>query len=80
MALIEDSRVGEWWDAISAATIHDPHWGPRLPRVDAAAVESAPATLVPLQPDPAVYEDFLATVTVDAGRVPRLLAGTPEPC
>ena len=64
MAFIEDSRVGAWWDAISAGTIHAHviH-----ARVDAATVESSPAILVPLQPDPAVYEKFLATVTVDAG-------------
>ena len=61
MALIEDSQVGAWWDTVSAATIAE-NGGP----LD-TAVESSPAILVPLRPDPAVYEDFLATVTVDAG-------------
>ncbi len=62
MALIEDSRVGAWWDLLRTVTIDKPH-----PHPAAAILESAPAILVPLQPDPSVYEKFLATVTVDAG-------------
>ncbi len=62
MALVEDSQIGAWWDTIHTATIDKP--GSPL---DAATLESLPAILVPLQPDPTVYEDFLANVTVDAG-------------
>ena len=64
MALIKDSQVGAWWDAIHAATIGEYQY---QPAPDAATVESSPALLVPLQPDPTVFDEFLATVTVDAG-------------
>ena len=64
VAIIEDSQIGAWWD-----TFHDkripPHLGYRY--ADIATLESTPASLVTLAPDPSVYEEFQGTVTVDAG-------------
>lgn len=64
MALIEDSQIGAWWDTFHNKLV-PPHIDYRY--VDAATLESTPATLVPLRADPSVYEEFLATVTIDAG-------------
>ena len=59
MAFIEDSRIGAWWDAISV--VED-----RL-KIPRAALESSPATLVPLEHDPAEYEWFHGRATLQAG-------------
>ena len=59
MAFIEDSRIGAWWDAISV--VEDRY---KIPR---AALESSPATLVPVEGDPAEYEGFHGRATLQAG-------------
>ena len=61
MALIADSQVGAWWDSINSATLDE--WR----GIDRAAVESSPAMLVRLEPDPAANKYLLAAVTVEAG-------------
>ncbi len=62
MALIADSQVGAWWEAINTVTRDEYGRG-----MDRAAVESSPAMVVPFVPDPTVNEDLLAAVTVEAG-------------
>lgn len=59
MALVEDSQVGAWWDAIST--------GKEGTTVRRAALESSPATLLHLKHDPAVHERFWGSATLQAG-------------